>query len=87
LQLAREERSAYLRENLGRIAAVLEQAARAEQAATVSEGASGVLEELLASYKIEDDQRQLARMHPEPAPENTGQPARSVTVWGPVKSA
>lgn len=84
LTLAGSDRSRYIQENSEELMDLLAQAQAAE-GEKVAEGASKVLADLLRYYKCEDDARAMRRLVPAPAAlENTGEPQRAITVWGPM---
>ncbi len=81
LALAVADRGRYLSDNHATILSLLE-AAHAAEGQRVAAAASEALEALLAYHKAEDDARNLARLHPRPAAENTGGPESTSVVWG-----
>ncbi len=81
LRLAEGDRARYLSEHHGEILARLE-AAHAAQGERVAAAASEALNALEAYHKAEDDARNLQRLHPAPAQENTGGPESVSVVWG-----
>ncbi len=83
LSLAGSERSRYIQEHGEELMSLLA-GAQAAEGEKVAEGAATVLEDLLRRFKAEDDARAMSRLIPAPAPENTGEPQRAVTVWGPM---
>jgi hypothetical protein len=83
LALAGSDKSRYVQEHHEELAGLLVEAQEAE-AEKVSGGAATVLEDLLRYFKAEDDLRAMQRIAPAPAPENTGEPQKAVTVWGNV---
>ena len=83
LTLAASERSRYIQEHGEELTRLLA-GAQAAEGEKVAEGAATVLEDLLRYFKAEDDARALRRLVPAAAPENTGAPQKSVTVWGNV---
>ncbi len=83
LTLAGSDRSRYIQENSEELMGLLAKAQAAE-GEKVASGASKVLADLLRYYKCEDDARAMRRLVPAAAPENTGEPQKSVTVWGNV---
>jgi len=83
LTLAGSERSHYIQGHSERLMRLLA-AAQAAEGEKVAGGAATVLEDLLRYFRAEDDARAMRRLIPAPAPENTGAPQKSVTVWGPM---
>jgi hypothetical protein len=83
LTLAGSERSRYIQEHSEELMGLLAEAQKAE-GDKVAGGAATVLEDLLRFFRAEDDARAMRRLIPAPAPENTGEPQRAVTVWGPM---
>jgi hypothetical protein len=83
LTLAGSDRSRYIQEHGEELMRLLARAQAAE-GEKVAEGASKVLEDLLRYFKCEDDARAMRRLIPEPVEENTGEPQKTVAVWGPV---
>jgi DNA repair exonuclease SbcCD ATPase subunit len=83
LALAGSDRSRYIQEHHEELTRLLMEAQKAE-GEKVAGGAATVLEDLLRYFKAEDDLRALRRLVPAAAPENTGAPQKSVTVWGNV---
>ena len=83
LTLAASERSHYVQKHGERLMRLLA-GAQAAEGEKVAEGASRVLEDLLRFFRAEDDLRAMRRLVPAAAPENTGEPQRAVTVWGPM---
>jgi chromosome segregation ATPase len=83
LTLAGSDRSRYIQEHHEELTRLLMEAQAAE-GEKVGEGAATVLEDLLRYFKAEDDLRAMRRLVPAAAPENTGEPQKSVTVWGNV---
>ena len=83
LTLAGSERSHYVQGHSERLTRLLA-AAQAAEGEKVAGGAATVLEDLLRYFRAEDDARAMRRLIPAPAPENTGAPQKSVTVWGPM---
>jgi chromosome segregation ATPase len=81
LTLAGSDRSRYIQEHHEELMGLLAQAQAAE-GEKVAEGASKVLEDLLRYFKAEDDARAMTRLVPATAPENTGEPQKTVAVWG-----
>lgn len=81
LTLAGSDRSRYIQEHHEELMRLLAQAHAAE-GEKVAEGASRVLEDLLRYFKCEDDARAMTRLVPAAAPENTGEPQKTVAVWG-----
>lgn len=81
LTLAGSDRSRYIQEHHEELMRLLAQAQAAE-GEKVAAGASKVLEDLLRYFKAEDDARAMTRLVPATAPENTGEPQKTVTVWG-----
>jgi hypothetical protein len=85
LTLAGTDRARYLSEHHAEIAGLLEEAHDAE-GERVAAAASEALAALLRRFQAEDDARNLARLHPAPAPENTGEAESVATVWGHVNT-
>ena len=83
LTLAGSERSHYIQGHSERLMRLLA-GAQAAEGEKVAGGAATVLEDLLRYFRAEDDARAMRRLIPAPAPENTGAPQKSVTVWGPM---
>jgi hypothetical protein len=83
--LAEGERSRYIADNHERLALLLAEAQAAE-GARVAAGASEVLDWLLNYFRVEDDMRSLARLHPPPTEENTSEPQSVTTVWGNINT-
>jgi peptidoglycan hydrolase CwlO-like protein len=81
LRLAEGDRARYLSENHAEILALLS-AAHDAQGERVAAAATEALEALLAYHKAEDDARNLQRLHPAPALENTGGPESVSIVFG-----
>jgi hypothetical protein len=81
LTLAGGDRSRYIQEHHEELMRLLAQAQAAE-GERVAEGASKVLTDLLRYFQAEDDARAMRRLIPEPVQENTGEPQKTVTVWG-----
>jgi chromosome segregation ATPase len=81
LSLANSDRARHISEHHERILSLLEEA-HAEHGEKVSTAASEALTALLAYHAAEDEARNLQRLHPVPALENTGGPESHVTVWG-----
>ncbi len=81
LALAVADRGRYLSDNHATLLSLLE-GAHAAEGQRVSAAASEALEALLAYHKAEDDARNLQRLHPAPAQENTGGPQSIAVVWG-----
>jgi hypothetical protein len=81
LTLAGSDRSRYIREHHEELMRLLAEAQTAE-GEKVAEGASRVLEDLLRYFQAEDDARAMTRLVPATAPENTGEPQKTVAVWG-----
>ena len=81
LTLAGSDRSRYISEHHAEILAMLE-AAHAAEGERVAAAASEALEALLAYHGAEDAARNLQRLHPAPAAENTGGPESVAVVWG-----
>jgi hypothetical protein len=85
LRLAEGDRARYLSEHHGEILAHLE-AAHATEGERVAAAAEAALAALLAYHRAEDDARNLARLHPAPAQENTSGPESVSVVWGHVNT-
>jgi hypothetical protein len=83
--MATTERALYLQENQQAILGLLEAAHDAE-GERVAAAATEALDALLARFRAEDEARQLRRLHPAPAPENTGGPESTFVVWGNVNT-
>jgi hypothetical protein len=81
LRLAEGDRARYLSEHHGEILELLG-AAHATEGERVAAAAEAALAALAAYHKAEDDARNLARLHPRPAAENTGGPESTSVVWG-----
>jgi hypothetical protein len=81
LALANSDRALYISEHHGEILAHLE-AAHATEGERVAAAAEAALVALLAYHKAEDVARNLARLHPAPAQENTSGPESIAVVWG-----
>ncbi len=85
LTLAGSDRSRYIQEHAEELMSMLAEAQAAE-GASVAEGAERALADLLRYFKCEDDARGMRRLIPAPGDpaleENTGEPQKSVTVWG-----
>jgi hypothetical protein len=81
LRLAEGDRARYLSEHHGEILAHLE-AAHATEGARVAAAASEALAALAAYHGAEDAARNLQRLHPAPALENSGGPESVSVVWG-----
>jgi hypothetical protein len=81
LRLAETERARYISEHHGEILGMLQQA-HASEGERVAGAASEALAALAAYHRAEDDARNLARLHPRPAAENTGGPESTSVVWG-----
>jgi hypothetical protein len=81
LRLAEGDRARYLSEHHGEILELLG-AAHATEGVRVAAAAEAALAALAAYHKAEDDARNLARLHPRPAAENTGGPESTSVVWG-----
>ncbi len=81
LRLAQSDRARYLAEHHATILGLLAEAHAAE-GERVAAAAEAALEALLAYHRAEDDARNLARLHPAPAQENTGGPQSIAVVWG-----
>ncbi len=81
LALAVAERGRFLSEHQGEILAHLE-AAHATEGERVSAAAEAALTALTAYHRAEDDARNLQRLHPAPAAENSGGPESVSVVWG-----
>jgi hypothetical protein len=81
LALAVGDRARYLSEHHAEIAALLE-AAHAEESQRVAAAAEAALAALLRRFGAEDAARNLQRLHPAPAAENTGGPESIAVVWG-----
>jgi hypothetical protein len=81
LRLAEGVRARYLSEHHGEILAHLE-AAHAAEGERVAAAASEALAALAAYHGAEDAARNLQRLHPAPALENSGGPESVSVVWG-----
>jgi hypothetical protein len=81
LALAQGDRARYLSEHHGEILARLE-AAHALEGERVAAAASDALAALAAYHGAEDAARNLQRLHPAPALENSGGPESVSVVWG-----
>jgi hypothetical protein len=81
LTLAVADRGRYISENHEVILGLLG-AAHAAEGERVAAAASEALAALAAYHGAEDAARNLARLHPRPAAENTGGPESTSVVWG-----
>jgi len=81
LTLANSDRAIYLSQHHGEILSHLEEAHAAE-GEKIAAAASEALAALLRYFRAEDDARNLARLHPRPALENSGGPESVSVVWG-----
>jgi multidrug efflux pump subunit AcrA (membrane-fusion protein) len=81
LALAQGEKARYLATHHATILGLLGEA-HAVEGARVAAAAGEALAALLAYHRAEDDARNLQRLHPAPAPENTGSPQSTAVVWG-----
>jgi hypothetical protein len=81
LRLAEGDRARYLSEHHAEILAHLE-AAHALEGERVAAAASDALAALAAYHGAEDAARNLQRLHPAPALENSGGPESVSVVWG-----
>ena len=81
LTLANSERALYISEHHAEILAMLQQAHAAE-GERVAAAAAAALEALGAYHQAEDAARNLQRLHPAPAVENTSGPESVAVVWG-----
>jgi len=85
LSLANSDRARHISEHHERILALLEEA-HASQGSRVAAAASEALEALSAYHRAEDEARNLRRLHPAPALENSGGPESTSVVWGHVNT-
>jgi hypothetical protein len=87
LTLAGSDRSRYIQEHAEELMSLLAEAQAAE-GASVAEGASKVLADLLRYFKAEDDARAMRRLIPAPGDpalqENAEAPQKVTAVWGPM---
>jgi hypothetical protein len=81
LRLAEGEKARYISEHHGEILDLLA-GAHAAEGQRVAAAAGEALAALLAYHRAEDDARNLQRLHPAPAQENTGGPQSIAVVWG-----
>ncbi len=81
LRLAEGDRARYLSEHHAEILALLQQA-HALEGERVAAAATDALAALAAYHGAEDAARNLQRLHPAPALENSGGPESVSVVWG-----
>lgn len=81
LSLANSDRARHISEHHERILSLLK-AAHSAEGTKVAAAATEALAALLKRFQAEDAARNLARLHPAPALENTGGPESHVTIWG-----
>jgi hypothetical protein len=82
LRLAEGEKARYISEHHGEILDLLA-GAHAAEGQRVAAAAGEALAALLAYHAAEDEARNLQRLHPPAALENTSGPQSAVTIWGP----
>jgi len=83
LRLAQGDRARFLSEHHATILGLLGEAHESE-GARVAEAASVALEALLRRFEAEDAARNLQRLHPAPAAENSGGPESMSLVFGSI---
>jgi hypothetical protein len=81
LTLANSDRAIYLSQHHEEIVGRLGEA-HASEGERIAAAATEALAALLRYFRAEDDARNLARLHPRPALENSGGPESVSVVWG-----
>jgi hypothetical protein len=86
LTLANSDRAIYLSQHHEEIVGRLGEA-HASEGEKIAAAATEALAALLRYFRAEDDARNLARLHPRPALENSGGPESVSVVWGSLTTA